>query len=156
MQRNDNAGDFSVGAVLMSGFKGMIVGIISTLVLAAVFTGVSLAFGEPRRVADLLSYAALVLTALGVGISAVRFDREHRLTSALVGGCMYALLMLAASLFIGTDGEAGAMLLKLGVWAAFVGVCMLGGAMGKGRRVRVGEGNNSPTALARRRLAARK
>ncbi len=156
MQRKDTAGEFGVGLVLMAGVKGMVVGIISTLVLVAVFTGVSLVFGEPRKIADMLSYVALLLAALGVGISAVRFDGGHRLTSALVGGCMYALLMLAVSLFISTDGGAAAMLLKLGVWAAFVGVCVLGGVIGKGRRVRIGEGKNSPTALARRRLAAKK
>lgn len=154
MLKSDTKSELMLGSMLMSGLKGMIFGVLLALVLSLVFTAISLAFGDPRAAADLLSYVVLGASSLCVGIVAVRSDSEHRLTSALIGGIMYVLLLFVISLFMSADGTSP--ILRTIVWMLSIGICLLGGVIGRGRRVRVGEGKNSPTALARRRLAARK
>ncbi len=141
--------------MLFSALKGMVVGVLVTLVLSLIFTAIALAFDDPKSVVDLLSYAALAISALFVGIIAVKSDGEHRVTASLIGGIMYVILLFIISLFMSGEGVPSPILRAV-AWALSIGVCMLGGLMGKGRRVRVGEGKNSPTELARRKLAKRK
>ena len=141
--------------MLISGLKGMAVGILLTLVLSLIFSIVALGFGDPRKVSDLLSYITLAMSALGVGITAVRSDSEHRLTSALLGGIMYVLLLFVISMFMSKEGAPSPMLRTV-VWALYIGVCILGAWVSKGNRTRGRMPKNSPAALARRRLASKK
>ncbi len=141
--------------MLFSALKGMVVGVLVTLVLSLIFTAIALAFDDPKSVVDLLSYATLAISALFVGIIAVKSDGEHRVTASLIGGIMYVILLFIISLFMSGEGVPSPILRVL-VWALSIGVCILGGAIGKGRRTRVGDGKNSPTELARRKLAKRK
>ena len=150
---NDNVATF--GSLLISAVKGALVGVLVTLVLSFLFSALALAIPDPDAALGVLAYVSLALASLFVGICCIKCDGERRVFASLVGGGMYALILFTVSLFMRTDNSPS-LILSLLVYLACIGIAAVGGALGKPKRARIGEGKNSRAASIRRKLGAKK
>lgn len=155
MLKDTEKNEFVLGSVLVSGALGMAGGILISLLLSLILCGVALTFGDPRSAIDTFAYAVLALGSVCAGVAAMRTDENRSYVSSLIAGVMYVLILFIISLFMRGDG-AYSPLLRTVFFALMIGMSMLGGAIGKGKRVRVGGSKNSPSAQMRRRLTAKK
>lgn len=145
-----------IGALLLSGLKGTLIGVASVVVLALILTAAALAFPDPDSVVGAFAYAALGIGALACGIAAVRADAARSIVGAVIGGVGYVLILWLVSLFMRDGAETMPPALTAVAYAVCVIASMLGGLIARGRRIRIGEGKNSPTALMRKQLGARR
>ncbi len=155
MLKHTEKNEFALGSVLISGMLGMVGGILISLLLSLVFCGMALAFDDPRGAIEVFAYAVLALGSVCAGLVAMRTDEGRSYVSSLIAGVMYVLVLFVISLFMRGDGTYSP-LLRTVVFALMVGMSMLGGAIGKGRRERARGGKNSPGAQMRRRLTVKK
>lgn len=155
---NDIRRDESAGIVsmLLAALKGMLVGAAAIIILSLISSAVALLFADPNAAVGVLAYVALGIGAISSGFGAVMSDEERSLFSAVLSGAMIVLVMWFVSLFMRGEGGGVPWVWTALVYAACVLLSLLGGFIGRGRRVRVGEGKNSPTALMRKRLGTGK
>ena len=155
MLKDTEKNEFSLGSVLISGALGMTGGILVSLLISLVFCGVALTFSDPRGAISAFAYAVLALGSICAGVVAMRTDENRSYVSSLIAGVMYVLALFIISLFMRGDGAYSPLLRTL-IFVLMIGMSMLGGSIGKGRRTRVRGGKNSPGAQMRRRLTAKR
>lgn len=133
---------------------GLALGVM--LVLAALFSGISLAFGDPDGVAAILAYVTLALSALLCGVFGMISDKERRIVVPLISGALYVLVLIILSLFVHTDEAGMPILLRALVYAACVILSFLGGILAGRRRNASGRSTKNPAALMRKRISGKK
>ena len=155
MLKDTEKNEFELASALVSGVLGTAGGLLISLLLSLILCGIALTFGDPRSAIDVFAYAVLALGSAGAGVIAMRRDENRSYVSSLIAGVMYVLILFIISLFMRGD-SAYSPLIRTLIFAIMIGMSMLGGAIGKGRRARVRGGKKSPGAEMRRRLASKK
>ena len=144
------------GGLLWAACKGLIVGIIVVGILTLIMSAVALNADDPSGLIGILAAVTLCVGAVSDGFAASKFCPENAVVSGIAGGAAYVMLMWLISLFL--RGESGNY--PLWMTAAGYAVCLLlsfvGALIGKPKKQRVGEGKNSPVALARRQLKSQR
>jgi len=126
--------------ILISGAKGLAVGIISAAVLLFAFTAVAYGMEDPDSVISVFGYLALYLTAALAGISASRFSHRGDGLSALIGAVSGIMLLIVILLVSLTPSEAAADPLSPGtvalMYAGIPALSALSGFLGRKRKSR--------------------
>ena len=146
----------SMFGLLCSGGRGVIAGVLFSMAAALVLSAVLLCAEDPGAMLGWLPAAVMLVGALIGGFCAVRTDAGRSLLAGLIAGAGYVLLWWLVSLIFRGSSEASVPpLVTALMYAGCVLAALLGGAIGKGRTVRIREGKNNPAALARKKLGSR-
>jgi len=140
-----------IPTIILRSLKGTLTGICITAVLALILPAVILRFDDPDSITAPLAYVTLALGALSCGIAV----RKHGAVPSLISGVGFVICLWLVSAASGTDGGGIGLLWKLIGYACCIGISVLGGTVGKGKKRHPGEGKKSPAALLRRQLDRR-
>ena len=147
---------YTLGGLLLAAFRGVLFGIGGAALLALVMTAVALMTKDPDKLVGILAYAALLIGAFVCGVTALRSDENHSIAAPLIGGAGYVLVLWLVSLFFRGDTVTPVPPIWMAVgYAVCVLISLVGGLIARPRRMRVGEGKNSPAAQIRRQLGRR-
>ena len=143
-------------SILLPTLKGVIGAVGMMLVFSIVFSGISLAFGDPDKAVTIFAYVSLALSALLCGVFGMVSDSERRIVVPLISGALYALVLIILSLFVRTEGGTVPMLWRVLAYAGCVLLSALGGfAVGR-RQKNSGRNTKNPAALMRKRVSGKK
>lgn len=157
LTKKNHGGDSSLMPMIArSALRGMIAGIILTVLLLLLLSAIALSLEDPDTVTGAFAYAALALGSLVSGIAAGSGDSEHRIPASALGGVGYVLFLWLVSLFFRAEAQnAVSPVYTLLCYIGCVAVSLIGGTVTRPRRVRTNGGKRSPTALLRGRLGRR-
>lgn len=154
IKSNDES--YTLGGLLLAALRGVLFGIGGAALLALIMTAAALMTKDPDKLIGILAYAALLAGALICGITALRADENHSIAASLIGGAGYVLILWLISLFFRGDTVSPVPSVWMAVgYAVCVLTALVGGLLARPRRMRVGEGKNSPAAQIRRQLGHR-
>ncbi len=101
-----DSGQTSAKELLISGAKGLAVGIILGAVLLFSFAAIAYGMTDPDSVTEPLGYAALYISAVAAGIAAARFSREMGAGAAVAGGAAGVMMLILLILMSFIPAEA--------------------------------------------------
>ncbi|MBQ8509293.1 MAG: TIGR04086 family membrane protein [Clostridia bacterium] len=152
---SDRSSPDELGGLFAGVARGCICGLIVVIALTLILTAVSLSMEDPDRLLRAFALTALFVGAAVSGFASAKFARENGLLAGLLGGVLYVLIVWLISVFFRGSADEESVMPPL--WMALgYGICLaaslFGGLLGRGRRMKVGEGRKNPAAMARRQL----
>ncbi len=141
--------------ILIPALKGTAFAVGTMLLLAALFSGVSLAFGDPDKVLTLFAYAAFALSSLFCGMFSMVSDEQRRIIVPIISSALYVLVLVVLSLFVKAE-ESVPILWRVIAYAVCVLLSVFGGFIVSGRRKSKGKNTKNPAALMRKRVSGKK
>ncbi|MCI8387646.1 MAG: TIGR04086 family membrane protein [Clostridiales bacterium] len=144
-------------SLLGAALRGLIAGIIVILILALILSAAALSMDDPASMLEIFAIAALFIGAVVCGFVSAKSYPDAAFIAGLLGGAFYVLFIWVISLFFRGDSGDVSRELVSPLWMALgyigcIALSMLGGLLGRKRKQRIGDGNKSPAALARRQL----
>ena len=114
-------------SLFLSAVKGLVAGLLITLVLLLVGNLIALKTPDPDTVASFMAHGIRILAGFATGFAAARFRKEKGFVTGAVSGALYtAVLALGAAFMAGNFSFFSAVLLCLAVMAS----AAVGGVMG--------------------------
>ncbi len=142
--------------ILLPALKGTVGAVAVMLALAALFSGISLTFGDPDKAVRLFAYAALAVSALLCGAFGMISDGQRRIVVPIISGALYVLVLVILSLFVQTEGGSAPMLWRVLAYVLCVLLSAFGGFIVSGRKKRSQGNTKNPAALMRKRVSGKK
>lgn len=134
-KRKEKDKDDGILAILKAAFVGACVSIGAALVLCIVATSVAYAQSDPDAIMPILAFGATYTASFFGGVVSGKIERERGIVCGMLGGVIFALVLLFVSVFARNAYSSGydfvsALLLR----AAVIAVSCVGGIVGRYKR----------------------
>lgn len=137
-------------AVPWNVFKGSLIGVLSAVILALIFTAVALMTKDPDKFAGIFAYGALFIGAFISGVMTPK-DGINPIVACLLSGGGYSLILWLTSLSFRKDGTSElSPIISLLLYLGCVVVSVAAGFIFNTRRKSLPRGKKSPVAMLRK------